>query len=395
MTLTGLISSLNELNCFLWNAVHSVTFRNNLRTKIITNYSSFLRRLLEDPTGIKEDAMKMTRQKTKRFDWYKDKGYDINFQVPMTIDSQLSREVKMNLERVSNMNILVQEIPGPSVISTFSRPNSTPKERCSRQNCIPCLHGLTNSRCYSTNIGYMIICNRSPCNTHINFDYNKLQTDTFRKQVSTLCPGQEIPAAYFGESWRSSYSRAAGHWSKYTTPSGKSSSFMWKHTAREHNKIIGPNNGQMDYKFIVTGRFNSNYNREIDEGRRQNVFEDLQNQRKNIVLNSKIDFIQPLRTQLAAYSKNINNRPGQNPQFQPATGQKLGDKPASSIFYNFSQSTPKKRKTMTKESSISPIMKRRKIEDNEVDSFLNRINITQNLKPTVKLDLGVQTQQYK
>ena len=274
----------------------------------------------------------------------------------MTSDSSFSSKIKTELQDISKKKILVQEIPGPSVISTLLKPNPTPLERCNRQTCIPCLHGLTNSRCYTSNIGYMIICNRAPCNTSLDMSYNSLQTVNFRKQLDSLKPHQPVPAAYFGESYRSSFSRTLGHWAKYNAPSTKQHHFMWLHTVHSHSSVTGPNRGLNDYKFILTGRFQTNLSREIDEGRRQTVFEDYQNKNKLMVLNSKIDFIQPLRTQLVAINRNINNRPGQTQTDRPCNKRK---RPVRQDTDQFISSTPKKkRKIIRRQSSLSPIKER-------------------------------------
>ena len=86
---------------------------------------------------------------------------------------------------------------------------------------------------------------------------------------------------------------------------------MWHHTVDKHSGTIGPNRGIMDYKFVVTGTFKSNFERLVDEGRRQTIFEDYQSRRVLTVLNSKIDFIQPMRAKLTSITNNINYRPGQ------------------------------------------------------------------------------------
>ena len=73
----------------------------------------------------------------------------------------------------------------------------------------------------------------------------------------------------------------------------------------------GSNRGIHDYKFIITGHFTSNIARQSEEGRRQTIFESYQTRHTLQVLNSKIDFIQPLRANLATLTKNINVKPGQ------------------------------------------------------------------------------------
>ena len=85
---------------------------------------------------------------------------------------------------------------------------------------------------------------------------------------------------------------------------------MWSHTRDAHNSIIGPDKGAEDYKMIPTGFFKSNLARLVDEGKRQTLMEEYPNKQVIKVLNSKIDFIQPLRTKLTILNKNINYAPG-------------------------------------------------------------------------------------
>ena len=61
---------------------------------------------------------------------------------------------------------------------------------------------------------------------------------------------------------------------------------------------------------VITGTFQSSLSRLVDEGRRQSVMEDYQAKKILTVLNSKIDFIQPMRTQLTTITKAVNYAPG-------------------------------------------------------------------------------------
>ena len=137
-----------------------------------------------------------------------------------------------------------------------------------------------------------------------------LQTENLRKQLDNLAIGDNKPAIYEGQSYRSLFSRMAGHQTKYNTPSGQPSSFMWHHTVSHHNSIIGPNRGSQDYKCIIVGYFSSNCSRLVHEGWRQGIMESYQSKGAIISLNSKLDFVQPLRTQLTVISKSKNVMPG-------------------------------------------------------------------------------------
>ena len=141
---------LHEFNWFLKQARYKQPFCHNTNNKILPNF-------LEYHQQPKPELSNQLITKSKCQDWYKKKGYDMAVQVPMTKESQLCKDLKVNLESLKSIKILIQEIPGTSVINSLRRPNPNPSPRCSRQSCIPCLHGLTNSRCYNHSIGYMII----------------------------------------------------------------------------------------------------------------------------------------------------------------------------------------------------------------------------------------------
>ena len=133
-----------------------------------------------------------------------------------------------------------------------------------------------------------------------------LQTENLRRQLDKIKSTDSKPAVYEGETMRNLYCRSKNHWGNYNTVSGKPKSFMWHHTKEEHSSIIGPNRGKDDYKVFSTGFFRSNLQRLVDEGRRQSVMESLQSQQKVILLNSKLDFIQPMRTQITATTRSAS-----------------------------------------------------------------------------------------
>ena len=85
---------------------------------------------------------------------------------------------------------------------------------------------------------------------------------------------------------------------------------MFHHATTHHDGIIGPGKGNQDYKFQVTGHFRDNLTRQTNEGVRQTDMEKYQAENKITVLNSKIDFCQPMRTNLAVISKSNNIKPG-------------------------------------------------------------------------------------
>ena len=145
---------------------------------------------------------------------------------------------------------------------------------------------------------------------------------------------------------------------------------MWQHSVSHHQGQIGVNKGINDYKFVLTGQFNTNIQRQTNEGRRQAIFEGYQEQNKLIVLNSKLDFIQPLMTQLVTRSSNINNKPGQKNRYTTRTTttstkstkinqtRKIlkGKRRTSIQFQPKIISTPKKQQQQQRNTFLSPIL---------------------------------------
>ena len=183
--------------------------------KVIINYDSKRRRHSEGTIMYRSlEEMEDDRKKlktTSNLIWYKKKGFDLNIQVPLTQNQVLGKQLKSKLETVSNKKIMIQELCSQTVVGKMSKSNPCPPPKCHRQDCIPCLHGLTDSRCYTNNIGYVIVCQRSPCCDSINLDNKKLQTEELRLQLDKLNIDDARPAIYSGESWRSSYSRSKTH----------------------------------------------------------------------------------------------------------------------------------------------------------------------------------------
>ena len=85
---------------------------------------------------------------------------------------------------------------------------------------------------------------------------------------------------------------------------------MYQHTATRHKGQIGPDRGSNDYLFKITSNFTDNLSRQTNEGLRQTNLEKFQAERKVSVLNSKIDFCQPMRTNLNVITKANNPAPG-------------------------------------------------------------------------------------
>ena len=255
------------------------------------------------------------------------KSTSFKLQVPASKEQIIAKEVRTALELITGDNIKISEKYGNTVVSNLKKGNTNPKPSCHRSNCKPCHHGMKDCTCFDVNIGYRIVCNRFPCNSNIKMTQRDLDTNNFRLQLDKLTPGQARPATYEGESYRSSYSRSLVHWGNYNTQSGQPKSFMFHHANEFHDCIIGKDRGTDDYIFVRTGKFTSNLDRLVDEGKRQTVFESYQRQNKVIVLNSKIDYVQPMRTQLTVITKSANSAPGRQDNFVPVIPLQSRDDP--------------------------------------------------------------------
>ena len=71
---------------------------------------------------------------------------------------------------------------------------------------------------------------------------------------------------------------------------------MWRHAKSRHNGII--DDPRKYFKYVLLGFFRDNLGRHCNEGSRQTRLEDLQQQGKVTVLNSKIDFTRPFMVNL-------------------------------------------------------------------------------------------------
>ena len=308
-------STLSELSLFLKQAGHSEQYRHRVIDTVIGKY---IQMLVDDKEGnkplyrSKEEMIIQKSKKIKGHDWYKEKGHKYLVKVPINKDQELANEIKGYIEDITTSKVMIQESLGPTVVNSLRKANPSPPATCSRANCKPCLHGLQEMKCYKPNIGYRIVCNRSPCNASLDMSPKALQTDPLRKQLESLRNIRNVPVLYEGESFRSSFSRCHSHFQKYLSSSEKvrNSSILWIHANTHHGGVIGSNNGEKDYIFVTTGYFKDNCSRQNDEGRRQSLMEAFQAQGKVILLNSKLDFIQPMRTQLALVNKNVNKTPG-------------------------------------------------------------------------------------
>ena len=90
--------------------------------------------------------------------------------------------------------------------------------------------------------------------------------DDFRKQMKTIIPGNDIPSVYQGETFRSPFLRGRQHTSSYNNPKERKTNFMWLHTEKFHEGVIGEDKGIDGYKMVVTDFQTNNLWRQIKEG---------------------------------------------------------------------------------------------------------------------------------
>ena len=129
--------------------------------------SKYRKLLLDHNDGnlMYRDTETLRAEKTKttsKTAWFEKKGYKFTVQVPATKNQELGRNIQGRLQEICGDKILLQENFGQTVVGSLKKANPSPPPRCSREDCIPCLHGLTESRCYKNNVGHRIICNWSP-----------------------------------------------------------------------------------------------------------------------------------------------------------------------------------------------------------------------------------------
>ena len=156
----------------------------------------------------KEELNQARKTGIKKTDWFKSKGYKYVVQVPVTKGQELGKAIQNKLEGICKERIMLQEKFGPTVVNNLRKPNPSPPPRCHRIDCKPCLHGIKDIKCYTNNIGYRIVFNRSPCSDKLRMSQQHLQTDKLRIQLDKLKTDDPKPALYEGETWWSSYSRS-------------------------------------------------------------------------------------------------------------------------------------------------------------------------------------------
>ena len=168
-----------------------------------------------------------------------------------------------------------------------------------------CLDGSSNMKCHAQNISYRMVCARKPCSDNLNM--LKLSTAQLLKQIEQN--GAKL-SLYEGHTFRGLYTSGKQHCSLYTGVN-KDKSWRWHHTRDDHGGEVGEVRGLSDYRFVPLRTHRDNLSRQTSEGYRQTLREHLQSQGKVKCLNSKLDFVQPLMSNINVSKGNRNFRPGQ------------------------------------------------------------------------------------
>ena len=86
---------------------------------------------------------------------------------------------------------------------------------------------------------------------------------------------------------------------------------MWHHSQAKHQGIIGADQGLLDYKFEILYTFRKNMSRQAEEGIRQTDLEGPEQLGVLTCMNSKIDFVKPLKTSMRTYCGNQKANPNE------------------------------------------------------------------------------------
>ena len=291
---------LSDLNFYMRLAGHTFSYRLSITKRVIAAYNAAVQtgQLYRDRQSRRSDKNASGGQM-----WLKKFGYDVTASVPVTVDNKLTDTLKQVSAR-TRWKVKYVDLCGPTVLKTLMRANHNPPSTCSKPRCLMCLEGPSNMRCHAQNISYRMVCNRTPCSD--NLDMKKLKTAQLLRQIEQK--GAK-PSLYEGQSFRGPYTRGKQHNSLYTGVN-KDKSWMWHHTRDDHGGEVGDNRGLSDYKFVPLRTHRDNLGRQTFEGYRQTIMENLQYQNKVKCQNSKLDFVQPLMSNINVTKGNRNFRPG-------------------------------------------------------------------------------------
>ena len=257
---------LSDLNFYMRIAGHSYSFRQSITKRITGAYN----------TAVQTGQLYRGRQ-TRCSDkeakggelWFKQLGYDVTASVPVTVGNKLADTLQKVTAR-TKWKVKFIDMCGPTVIRTLMRANHNPPPTCNKPRCLKCLDGPSNMKCHAQNISYRMVCTRKPCSD--NLDMMKLSTAQLLKLIEQ---NGAKPSLYEGQSFCGPYIR------------GKQPSFSNKLSRME------PNLSCMKDKVFV-----GHISAESSQG-------------KVKCLNSKLNFVQPLMSNINVSKGNRNFRPGQ------------------------------------------------------------------------------------
>ena len=131
-------SYMSDLNYRMYLAGYPEPFRRNITKKAVNNYNKILKEHLEENKVMYRD-IEHRPKKEKSVTWYKEKGYDLNINIPATADENLKTQMKRKLEDMSRKKILISQTHGPKLISALKTTKMS--QECARKKCLPCRSG--------------------------------------------------------------------------------------------------------------------------------------------------------------------------------------------------------------------------------------------------------------
>ena len=181
-------------------------------------------------------------------DWFRKGGATGVLKVPNTPQQSLKEKVERVLENVpgpKDQNLKVIEKPGLSVRRVLCKNNPLPRADCQRRSCP--LRDQANGcreKCQTESVGYIARCKRCW----------EVGEDRVKK-------------VYVGESSRSVYTRANGHYTdlKSKIKTGKGTSWMADHIKEVHGGMHNGKEPWEDWLWSLNGSYRKALDRQLSE----------------------------------------------------------------------------------------------------------------------------------
>ena len=258
---------------------HKEDFRRSVTERAVSKYVAAWKRKEETGTEVyrsKEERKETLRKaggKPGKSEWFQRLGYQNTLTVPASLGGELAKRVKSVLDKSdapAGFKTLILEDGGKSVKSDLVKSDPFPRSSCNRKTCLMCSNEPSNGQCWTSSVVYSIACNRAPCR---------------RREGERENGEEDNPHVYVGETSRSCKVRGTQHMSNYLKKSD--TSFMWRHTCKEHGGRIGGNNGINDYTMKRLSSFNDCLTRIVEEAVE---IKELEGNSKTTSLNSRSEY---------------------------------------------------------------------------------------------------------